>query len=143
MMLVSYHSVRAGSELTLNSIVEKLPQHNNVGNQAKLVAHQKLRPDSPPEEGKVRRMPGVGVHASCDELMVDLLDHLRRVIEVGARRCHGQTPRGLSENDKEKAERDRHSIAVLGLKARKSKCGDNDLEHSACMGDIIGGTVGE
>lgn len=102
-------------ELTPDSDVKEVPKESEERHQADLVTNQYLSADSPPEERKVGWVSRVSIDARSDELVAVLLYPLRRVVEVGASRRHGEGTRELAKEYQEQTDGDRGRVDVALL----------------------------
>ena len=80
--------------------VEELPRGERVEDHADRIGEHDLRADGPVEPAEVARVADEPIDAARDQLVALLLALLHVVVEVGARRVHGQLAKALAEHDK-------------------------------------------
>ena len=110
---------------------EESPQHDGVGREAEHIPHDQLRPQRPPEEPKVTRMPEERVDPARHELVLRAPLMLHDVVEALARLDHGRAPDGLPGCDGRQAEEYDDGPAV---QRRPCALGEDNIGEEALEG---------
>lgn len=82
----------------MNPLIEKPPQHNGIPSKTNHIPQHQLRPQTPPEESKVARMPENTINPMPNKLMALLALDLHVMVEVACRLRHRQRPDPLADS---------------------------------------------